>query len=77
MGETMIHRYPHTLNPYAYRYICTKRNFPAVRQKKEKLREKGYRVKYRKNEDGFYDIFIKDVIRIALQRDQGNGRVHV
>ena len=72
----MIHRFPHTLDPRAYRYDSTKRTWTAAKKRKARLRVQGFRVKIRKDSDGLYAIYKKDVATIALQRDQGNGRVY-
>lgn len=73
----MIHRYPHTISPKDYGYDSTKRTWTAAKHRKRRLRDQGYRVKIRKDINGDYAIFKKDVTRIAFQRDQGNGRVRV
>lgn len=69
-------RYIACMDPKGYRYDSTMRTYREMRSRKTQLKEQGYRVKYRKNTDGFFDLYAKDVRLIEAQRGQGNGRVH-
>ena len=72
----MKHRYPHSMNPRTYRLDSIKRTWTAAKHRKTRLKLQGYRVKIRKDINGFFAVYKKDVQLIAAQRDQGNGRVH-
>jgi hypothetical protein len=72
----MKHRYPHSIDPRAYQLDSTKRTWTAAKHRKRRLKQLGYRVKIRKDINGQFAIWKKDVQLIAAQRDQGNGRVH-
>ena len=72
----MRHRYPHSINPKAYRLDSVKRTWTAAKRRMVRLKLQGYRVKIRKDINGLFAVYKKDVQLIAYQRDQGNGRVH-
>ena len=51
-----------------YKLICREREYSVVREKKESLRQQGFRVKIRKDTDGLYEIHVKNVRQLDLKR---------
>jgi hypothetical protein len=62
------------LNTHNYKLANTYYKYDRAKKRKLELKAEGFRVKIDKNNEGLFDVWIKDVFTISLQQDQGNGR---